>query len=192
MRIVSGSARGVVLKAPRSRRVRPTQERVKEAVFNIIASRFPLDGARVLDLFAGGGGLGLEALSRGAAQAVFVEPSPQAQTALEHNLRVCRVEHTGRILRTTAARAIAILDREGTRFSGVLLDPPYGQGWVDKTLRRLARSRILEEDAWVAVEHDRTEHMEKRYPPLVLTDSRGYGATCVSFYTRQPQDEEST
>jgi 16S rRNA (guanine(966)-N(2))-methyltransferase RsmD len=190
MRIVSGSARGVTLRVPKGRGVRPTQERVKEAVFNIIASRFTLEGARVLDLFAGGGSLGLEALSRGAAEAVFVEPNGHACRVLQANLCACRLERSGRILHTTTARALAILEREGKRFSGVFLDPPYDQGWVDKTLRLLARRPILEDGAWVVVEHSAAERGRERYPPLALTDSRRYGTTWVSFYTLQPEVEE--
>ena len=180
------------LKVPKGHRVRPTQERVKEAIFNILVSRFLLRDIQVLDLFAGSGSLGIEALSRGAKGAVFVEPNPVARKALADNLRISRLRSRGRIIRATVLYGLRLVEEEGTRFGGVFLDPPYGQGWINKVLPILARSPILEEEAWVVAEHGGQERVADSYPPLVLTDRRHYGTTWVSFYVRQPKSEEPT
>lgn len=180
------------LKVPKGHRVRPTQERVKEAVFDILVSRFPLYDIQVLDLFAGSGSLGIEALSRGARRAVFIEPSPAAWKALAENLRMSRLRSRGRIIRATVLRGLRVVEEEGTRFGGVFLDPPYDQGWINKILPILARSPILEKEAWVVVEHGSQERVADSCPPLVLTDRRHYGTTWVSFYVHQSESEEPT
>ena len=89
-------------------------------------------------------------------------------------------------------RGLRILKEEGIRFGGVFLDPPYGQGWTNKVLPILAHSPILEEEAWVVVEHGGQERVADSYPPLVLTDRRHYGTTWVSFYVRRSESEEPT
>lgn len=188
MRIVAGSAGGLRLKVPKGRKVRPTADQVREAIFNILASRFPLADIAVLDLFAGTGALGIEALSRGARSAVFVDASPEAQRAIQANLSATGLRRLGRIIRAYAAKGIKIAEEQELRFGGVFLDPPYGEGWVDKTLRLLARSSILAPDAWVVAEHGQHEEGAEAYPPLALTDRRRYGTTGVSFYQHQGEE----
>jgi 16S rRNA (guanine(966)-N(2))-methyltransferase RsmD len=190
MRIVSGSAGGLQLKAPKGHKTRPTADQVREAIFNILTSRFPFEGIAVLDLFAGTGALGIEALSRGARSAVFVDASPDAQRTIQENLKITGLRPHGRIIRAYAAKGIKIAEDQGLRFGGVFLDPPYGEGWVDKTLRLLAASSILAPHAWVVVEHGPHEEGAALYPPLVLTDRRRYGTTGVSFYQRQNEEAE--
>lgn len=188
MRVISGSAGGLALSVPKGHRVRPTADRVREAVFNILASRFPLNDIDVLDLFAGVGGLGIEALSRGARAAAFVDANPAALKATRSNLKNTKLLHRSRLLRARALTGIRILEDQGWRFGGIFLDPPYGEGWVEKTLRRLARSSVVQPDTWLVVEHARNESAAAAYPPLVLTDRRGYGTTGVSFYQYQPEE----
>lgn len=192
MRIIAGLRGGLHLKAPKGYKVRPTADQVREAIFNILVSRFPLEGATILDLFAGTGALGLEALSRGARAAVFVDPSPEAQRTIRANLAATGFRQRGRIFRAYAAKGIKIAREQGLHFEGVFLDPPYGEGWVDKILRALARSPILTPDAWVVVEHDQHEAGADTYASasLVLTDRRRYGKTGVSFYQYQDQAED--
>jgi 16S rRNA (guanine966-N2)-methyltransferase len=188
MRIVSGSAGGLHLKVPKGYTVRPTADRVREAIFNILVSRFPLADISILDLFAGTGALGIEALSRGARSAVFVDASPTAQQVIQENLNATGFRRRGRIIRAYTPKGIKVAEGQGLRFGGVFLDPPYGEGWVDKTLRLLARSPILEPDAWIVVEHGQREEGAESYPPLALTDRRRYGTTGVSFYQRQGEE----
>ena len=190
MRIISGSVGGLSLTVPKGHKVRPTTDRVRESVFNILASRFSLTDIAVLDLFAGTGALGIEALSRGVRSTVFVDASPDAQKIIRANLKTTKLLHRGRILRAYALKGIGILEDQGLRFGGVFLDPPYEDGWVDKTLRRLARSAILRVGAWIVVEHARHEAGAESYAPLVLTDSRCYGTTGVSFYQHKGEEAE--
>lgn len=189
MRIIAGSRGGLQLKAPKGYKVRPTADQVREAIFNILVSRFPLQGVAILDLFAGTGALGLEALSRGADSAVFVDSNPEAQRTIRTNLRATGFRQRGRILRAYAATGLKIAAQLGLHFQGVFVDPPYGEGWVDKILRPLASGPLLSPDAWVVVEHDPRESGAEAYVGLVLTDRRRYGKTGVSFY--HSQDEEA-
>jgi len=189
MRIVSGSAGGLHLKVPKGHKLRPTADQVKEAIFNILASRFLLTDITVLDLFAGTGALGIEALSRGARFAVFVDANPEARRVIRENLHATGLRRRGRVIHAYAAKGIKVAEEQGLRFGGAFLDPPYGEGWVDKTLRLLARSAVLAPGAWVVVEHGQQEEGAESYPPLALTDRRRYGTTGVSFYQRQ--DEET-
>jgi 16S rRNA (guanine966-N2)-methyltransferase len=188
MRIVSGSAGGLHLKVPKGHKLRPTTDQVKEAIFNILTSRFLLTDIMVLDLFAGTGALGIEALSRGARFAVFVDTNPESQRVIRANLNAAGLRHRGRVIRAYAAKGIKVVEEQGLRFAGVFLDPPYGEGWVEKTLRLLARSAILVPGAWVVLEHSQQEEGAESYPPLALTDRRRYGTTGVSFYQHQGEE----
>src|SRR5215510_6334255 len=129
MRIVSGSAGGLHLKVPKGHKMRPTADQGREAIFNILTSRFSLIDVVVLDLFAGTGALGLEALSRGARFAVFVDASPEAQKVIQDNLTAIGFRRQGRILRAYTAKGIKIAEDQGLHFGGVFLDPPYEEGW---------------------------------------------------------------
>jgi 16S rRNA (guanine(966)-N(2))-methyltransferase RsmD len=187
MRIVAGSAGGLHLKVPKGHKTRPTVDQVREAIFNILTSRYEVEGIDVLDLFAGTGALGIEALSRGARSAVFVDASPDAQRTIKENLTITGFRRQGRLIRAYVAKGIKVVEELQLRFGGVFLDPPYEEGLVDKTLRLLAASAILEPRAWVVVEHTQREEGADSYPPLVLTDRRRYGTTGVSFYQRQEE-----
>lgn len=186
MRLTGGTDRGRRLVAPRGQRTRPTGAKVREAMFNILGP--PPDGA-VLDLFAGTGALGLEALSRGAARAVFVERDPNALSALRRNIRELGVEDRAQVIAADVATALRRLAGDGqqgqTRFSWVFLDPPYRQE-VEAVLAELGTDELLAAGAVVVVEHDR-----RHRPPgsvsgsvagLFLADRRSYGDTELSFY----------
>ena len=188
MRIVSGSAGGLHLKVPKGSRLRPTADQVREAIFNILVSRFPVEGIDILDLFAGTGAFGIEALSRGARSAVFVDANPDARRTILDNLKLTGFRRQGRIIRAYANKGLRVAEEQGLHFGGVFLDPPYEEGWVDKVLRGLARSPTLEPGAWVVAEHSQHERSAEAYPPLLLTDQRHYGTTGVSFYQRQAEE----
>lgn len=146
----------------------------------MLESRHRWAGVAVLDLFAGSGALGIEALSRGAAAAVFVESDRTAATAIRSNLAAARVE--GEILVAPAARAIKTLAAAGRRFGGVFLDPPYHRGWVDRTLVALEESGLVEAGGWVVVEHGRDEEPAARGGTLAHRDTRRYGDTRVTIF----------
>jgi len=183
MRVIAGVAKGRRLRALRGRTVRPTADRVKEALFSMLQSRFDLEEAALLDLFAGTGALGIEGLSRGAARAVFVEQDAAARRVLEANLALCGFAARSRVLPLPARRAISELGARGERFAGALLDPPYGRGLADTALSQLAAAGIVQPGGWVAVEHHLDDVLAKAYGPLQLTATRRYGKTAVALFT---------
>ncbi len=190
MRIIAGSAKGRRLRALRGEAVRPTADRVKEALFSIVASRFDFDGATVLDLFAGSGALGLEALSRGAARAVFVEHHRAAADALRRNAEACGFAGRVEVLVMPAGRALRELARRPTRFDGVLLDPPYGKGLLAETLTQLAAAAVLGPGAWVVAEGHVDDQLAGAYGPLRLTQTRRYGKTALTLFGVTGESEE--
>lgn len=152
MRIVAGRARGAALKGPKSDRIRPTSDRLREALFNVLAHSYgdPVEGARVLDLFAGTGALGLEALSRGAAYALFVEDAAEARALIRANIETLSATGATRIFRRDATR----LGPVGTiqPFSLVFCDPPYGRSLAEKALTGAAEGGWIAPGALVVVE----------------------------------------
>jgi 16S rRNA (guanine(966)-N(2))-methyltransferase RsmD len=177
MRVIAGQAKGHKLVAPSGDRVRPALDQVKEAIFNIL---FNVQEERVLDLYAGSGSVGIEALSRGGREAVFVEEWSKAVASIKRNLAHCKLADNARIIAKSVERAIDILKREGTPFDLVFVDPPYEKGLVNPTLCMLAASAILAPGARIVVEHHPKEPIECP-PGLTLTDTRKYGQTLVSF-----------
>jgi 16S rRNA (guanine966-N2)-methyltransferase len=180
MRIVAGIARGRRLRAPKGRLVRPTADRVKEAVFSILESRESSAGRAALDLFAGAGTLGIEALSRGASEAVFVEPNRAASDAIHDNLRATGL--AGEVLAMPAERAIKRLAASGRRFDWVFLDPPYGDGWIARTLVALDAGDLVVDGGWVVVEYGRGEDPAPEIGRFKQQISRRYGDTQIALY----------
>lgn len=179
-RIVGGEARGRRLRSLPDRTARPTADRVKEALFNIVAARVP--GSRVLDLFAGTGNLGLEALSRGAGRAVFVEADPRCRGIIEGNLRDLGFLGRARVVAGDAAAVASALGRRGERFDLVFLDPPYGKGLLIPALEAVAAGGLAAPDARVVAEHPAREALPERVGALARRDVRRYGDTALSFY----------
>jgi 16S rRNA (guanine(966)-N(2))-methyltransferase RsmD len=180
MRLTGGLDRGRRLIAPRGARTRPTASRVREALFNILG---PPAGP-VLDLYAGTGALGMEALSRGAPQAVFVEKDSSALSALHRNLRETRMHDRSNVIAAdvrVALRRLAALGDQVGPFSWVFLDPPYVRE-TEGLLGELCGSDLLSACAVVVVEHDRRHRPAERVGCLFLTDRREYGDTELSFY----------
>ena len=182
MRIIAGSARGRRLRAPRTYSVRPTADRVKESLFNVLGPA--VEGARVLDLFAGSGNLGLEALSRGAREAVFVERAGAAADVIRANLELCGLRGKGRVLRRTVVRALVGLHRDGEEFDLVFMDPPYRRNLSAPTLALLECYPVCPPDALVVVECERRESLGA-YEQWA-TERRTYGDTAVCFITWPP------
>lgn len=184
MRVIGGSARGRRLLAPRGLDTRPTSDKVKEALFSILAGMTgPLDGCSVLDIFAGTGSLGIEAMSRGAACAVFIDAGREAAAVLRKNLETTGFADKGRVLVQDFPAALARLERDGRTFRLVFLDPPYRKGLLDKCLVRLAQSPLLEEDAVVVAELSSRDELGAAFGPLLLCDRRVYGDTALTFFT---------
>lgn len=183
VRIVGGEFRGRALATPRSDGIRPTSDRTREAVFNVIAHAYRdnLEGARVLDLFAGTGALGLEALSRGASYGVFIEESAEGRGLIRDNVEAFGLQGRTKIFRRDAAA----IGPAGTMapFGLVFADPPYGRGLAEQALAGAMAGGWLRPDALVVVEEAASTPFQ---PPagLATVDRRDYGDTTVTFCTR--------
>jgi 16S rRNA (guanine(966)-N(2))-methyltransferase RsmD len=180
VKIIAGQLKGQQLVTPRGHRTRPTADQVRIALMDTLMPR--LAGARFLDLFAGAGGVGLEALSRGAARAVFVEQDAGAVTALERNVAALRVRRETRVVRADVGRALNRLAEDGERFELIFLDPPYDAGLVEKTLFRLGEGALTTADSIVVA-----QHFTKRSPPetvgtLAAYRTRRFGETTLTFF----------
>lgn len=178
MRIISGDFRGKKLAAFSGRATRPTADRVRESVFNILGAA--VKNTVVLDLFAGTGALGLEALSRGATAAVFVDSEPPAIRLIEKNIAACRAADRARVIRWDIRRNLRCLSPEPA-FDLVFMDPPYHAGLIAPALRHLATQNVCNKNASIMIEHDIMEPIEAEMNGLELTDQRIYGKTAVSF-----------
>ncbi|MCP4197060.1 MAG: 16S rRNA (guanine(966)-N(2))-methyltransferase RsmD [Proteobacteria bacterium] len=181
MRIISGKAKGKKLLAPPGRKVRPTLDRVREALFSSLGSR--VEGALVLDLFAGSGALGLEALSRGAAYAVFVEQSKPVQEVVRRNISQLGFDAVAKLIAGEATRTLKLLEKRGESFDLVFLDPPYGPSkkpnqpsLLDRTLLEIASKSLLRSAGIVVAEHPRETTLD--FPDtLRKLSTKGYGDT---------------
>lgn len=184
MRVIAGTARGRRLTAPRGPRTRPTADRVREALFAILSSMSgPLEGRAVLDVFAGTGALGIEAMSRGADCAVFVDSSREAVAVVNLNLAATGFSDRGIVIPRDFNAAFSQLEREGKRFRLIFLDPPYRKGLLEKCLDRLQGSALLERDCVVVAELSSRERLDETFGALELTDRRVYGDTALAFFT---------
>ena len=182
MRIIAGAYKGRRLATPRGETTRPTADQVRIALLDTLMPWLP--EARVLDLFAGAGGVGLEALSRGAAHATFVERDARAVQALRANVTTLGVERAARIVRDDVRRGLRTLWREGGRFDVVFLDPPYDGNDVAATLEALGGVELLADDAVVVA-----QHLTKRAPAssvggLAAFRTRRFGETTLTFFRR--------
>ena len=151
MRVIAGEAHGRRLRAPRGLLTRPATARVRASIFSRLAARTELAGTRVLDLFAGSGSLGLEALSRGAARAVFVDSSRAAAAAIRDNLRVLGLQERAEVIVAGVERALAALRARGERFDLVFVDAPYRDDSSAAVLRLAAGGGLLDADAYLVV-----------------------------------------
>lgn len=182
MRITGGVARGRPLRAPKGTRVRPTADKVRGAIFNILASRIDVTDGRWIDLFAGSGAVGLEALSRGAAHVTFIDESPASCAAARGNLERSGFADRADVRRMRLPSGLRALYRNGLRYRGAFVDPPYRQGLCASTLTELGEGSLIDPDGIVVAEHATDDTLEERYGRLVRIDSRRYGSTALSLY----------
>ena len=180
MRVIGGNARGRRLKVPKGRSVRPTSGRVKEALFNILPR--DLSGIKFLDLFAGTGNVSIEAMSRGAAEAILIDSSVQSAKVIRENLRKLRLTGRTRVWTIPVFQALRLLSRRGESFDMIFLDPPYERNWIAGSLELIARGRLLRSSGTLIVEHSAREEIQSDYGVLVMDDQRNYSGTLLSFF----------
>jgi 16S rRNA (guanine(966)-N(2))-methyltransferase RsmD len=180
MRVIAGRAKGHRLRLPRSPETRPTSGKVREAIFAILGDTF-VDGA-VLDLFAGTGALGIEALSRGASYAVFVESRRSVCQIIRANLVHTDLEAEARVLCISVERSLGMLLEP---FDLIMLDPPYGYPALHDIMAMLSGAKVVKEDTVVVFEHSPRFAVEERYGSLVLRRHKVYGDTAVSIFVVQ-------
>jgi 16S rRNA (guanine(966)-N(2))-methyltransferase RsmD len=179
MRVISGVARGRKLKEPVGMNIRPTSDKIKESIFNII--QFDIEGRRVLDLFAGTGQLGIEALSRGAESVVFVDESNAAIRLVRENLKNAGLEReNARVVRSTAQSFIS----GGEKFDIVILDPPYNTGDIGKILHKIMEIDILTENGIILCETQADTELPEPVPPYEKGREYRYGRVRISLYLR--------
>ena len=176
MRIVGGTLGGRVLKAPAGQSTRPTSEKVREAIFNILPD---VTGAHVLDLFAGSGGLGIEALSRGAEHVTFVDSGKDALRVLRGNLADLALDARATVIAADAIAAARRAPPAPWRF--VFVDPPYASDLATRSVLALPATSLTA-DAQIIIEHDRRHAPPEALGSMLRTDQRRYGDTLVSFY----------
>ena len=185
MRVITGSARGRRLKELEGMETRPTTDRVKEGIFNII--QFDIEGRRVLDLFAGTGQLGIEALSRGASTAVFVEQRRDAATLTRDNLKITELTDRGRVVN---GEAISYLASCREKFDLIFLDPPYAANLWESALSAISKFDILSNHGIIVCESPVEKEMPEMAPPYFLHRTYRYGKIKITTYHREEGREE--
>lgn len=186
MRIIGGESRGRAIRLPGGCRIRPTADGVKEALFNILGS---LEGKSLLDLFAGCGNVGLEALSRGARGSVFVEKDLRLIETIRDNLRLLGFEGRAEVIAADAEKGMRRLQKRGVRFDLLFADPPYEEGFVEDIMTCLGGAELLTENGIIILQHSLREPLKPSVArPLVVSDQRRYGDTLLSFLKKRREE----
>lgn len=179
MRIIGGELKGRKLISVAGTDTRPTADRIRESIFNILAGRF--HGAVVLDLFAGTGAFGIEALSRGAESAFFIELNKRALTVLKRNINACSVGNKVTIIQWNILKNLNCIQSMRPAFNLIFMDPPYNKHLIGPSLSNLHDSGCMESGACVTIEHSQWESIPEGTLPFSVIDQRRYGKTLVSF-----------
>ena len=179
MRVIAGTARGTQLKTPEGMQTRPTIDRVKEALFSII--HFDLPGAKVLDLFGGTGQLGIEALSRGAASATFVDQAEPACRLIKENLRRTKLDNAGKVVR---GDYMEYLSRCREEYDIILLDPPYAEVFLENALKRIAEIDILRSGGIIVAERPVGKDLPWEFPGFTRSKDYKYGTVLLTLYRK--------
>ncbi|MGD6816296.1 16S rRNA (guanine(966)-N(2))-methyltransferase RsmD [Metabacillus sp. 84] len=180
MRVVSGSLKGRPLKAVPGMSTRPTTDKVKEAIFNMIGPYF--DGGSALDLFGGSGGLGIEALSRGVASCIFVDREAKAIQTIHNNLEACRLQDQAEVYRNDAERALKAIIKRELQFKLIFLDPPYKQQKLKALINQISEKQLLASEGFLIAEHGTEIALPEEIGNLSLAKYETYGAAAVSIY----------
>lgn len=178
MRIISGSARGTILLSPAGEEIRPTSDRAKETLFNIVMPK--VRDAKVLDLYSGSGALGLEALSRGAQQAVFVDASAVSLNLARKNAMKTRLQERSIFFQGKIPEELGKVPKGP--YDLIFADPPYEQGYAQLLLEKIVKEKFLSVDGWMILEHEKSEILPELILPLVRFREKQIGKAKFSFY----------
>jgi len=181
MRVVSGNFKGRQLKAVPGVTTRPTTDKVKEAIFNMVGPYF--DGGIALDLFAGSGGLGIEALSRGIEKCVFVDRETKAIQTIHKNLEICQIEADSfEVYRNDAERALKAIIKRSLQFHLIFLDPPYKQQKLKALIEKLSDNNVMNENGFIITEHGSDVQLDYEIGHFLQVKHETYGMSSISIY----------
>ncbi len=180
MRVISGKAKGHILKAPKGLNTRPTADRVKESIFNIIQTK--LNNSTVIDLFAGSGSLGIEALSRNASRTYFIDNNKNSIQSIKENLKKTGLINNSEIIQIDALNGIIRLSEHEIKANIIFLDPPYSKGLIELTLEAISYYDILQLDGIVIVEYSIKDKVSNNVHKLKKYRTNRYGDVAISFY----------
>jgi 16S rRNA (guanine966-N2)-methyltransferase len=183
MRIIGGEHRGRKIKQPPIDTVRPTKDRVRESVFNMIAARVP--ESNVLDIFSGSGSYGLEALSRGASGCTFVEKDPLCSNILKENIALIKAEEASSVMTLDAERALKSLGESGSKFNLIFADPPYNYNINKKLLIMIYQYDILDPTGALVIEHSTREKLPNEEGDVSIYKQKTYGNTSISVFMKK-------
>jgi len=181
MRVIAGKAKGHQLKVPKGTVVRPATDLVRGAIFSILETTLS-DWSLVLDLFAGTGAMGIEALSRGAGWVDFVDHEPRCCDIIKQNLEKTKLVAQAHVYCCSVAKAISFLDRE---YNIIIMDPPYSDSSIGRLVARLATSKLVGTNSIVVVTHSPRLHLNASYAPLNLIKERHHGDSCIAVYRKE-------
>jgi 16S rRNA (guanine(966)-N(2))-methyltransferase RsmD len=182
MRIIGGQARGRLIRLPARATLRPTTDRIRKSLFDILPH---LPGVFFLDLFAGGGSVGLEAISRGAEKVFFVERDVSLAEAIRDNLRVLGAEAQAELIVADARKALDRFAKQAIRFDVLFADPPYDRGFVNQVCTWLSGGELLAEEGVAVIQHSVRERLACPTGALFVADQRRYGDTLLTFLTKE-------
>ncbi|MFX3674213.1 MAG: 16S rRNA (guanine(966)-N(2))-methyltransferase RsmD [Paenisporosarcina sp.] len=182
MRVISGICKGLPIKAVPGSNTRPTTDKVKESIFNMIGPYF--DGGLVIDLFAGSGSLGIEALSRGMDSCIFIEKDAKAVQIIHENLKKCKLEDQAEVFKIDASRAVKALEKREVKVDLLFLDPPYQQIELYNLAEIMVQKGLLSSDAIIMCEHEKTVDIPETIHSFSLTRRETYGSTIISIYRK--------
>ncbi|MGM9966687.1 MULTISPECIES: 16S rRNA (guanine(966)-N(2))-methyltransferase RsmD [unclassified Rummeliibacillus] len=180
MRVIAGERKGMPLKAVSGMTTRPTTDKVKESLFNILGPFF--EGGVALDLFAGSGGLGIEALSRGMEKAIFIEKDGRAFHNLKENISKCRYEECTEVYRNDATRALKLLIKREVQADLIFLDPPYKKHQYYEMVEDIVSNGVISKEGTIVCEHDTETDLPDAFINFHKFREEKYGGTIISFY----------
>lgn len=186
MRVISGKVKGSRLIAPNNMNVRPTTDRIKEAIFSSIQGY--IEGSTVLDLFAGTGSLGIEALSRGASKVYFADNSKDSIAIINENLMKTKLEQQSEVLFMDAKLAMNKIAREGVELDVVFLDPPYGKDILESIMTELIDSKLVKNDTIIITEHEKDISLKDKMKSFYKFKEKKYGKIIISFFKSEEAD----